>query len=150
MRFTFLVAFTRIAANAAWQQVRTLDAKAPRGPIEISEDELERIATEALAELPSTAREKLDNVPIVIHDRPSAELVADGLDPRTLAVFQGPSMRDENASPALTNILLFKANIERIAQDLDHLAEEVRVTVLHETAHYFGLEEEDLERLGLD
>ncbi|HTR55252.1 MAG TPA: metallopeptidase family protein [Kofleriaceae bacterium] len=33
---------------------------------------------------------------------------------------------------------------------LDELAEEVRITVLHETAHYFGLDEEDLERIGLD
>jgi predicted Zn-dependent protease with MMP-like domain len=37
-----------------------------------------------------------------------------------------------------------------MANDLDDLTEEVRITVLHETAHYFGLEEEDLERLGLD
>ena len=33
---------------------------------------------------------------------------------------------------------------------LDHLAEEIRITVLHETAHYFGLDEEDLEAIGLD
>ena len=50
----------------------------------------------------------------------------------------------------VTNILLFKKNLERIARDLDHLAEEVRITVLHETAHYFGLEEDDLEKIGLD
>ena len=34
--------------------------------------------------------------------------------------------------------------------DPEHLAEEIRITVLHETAHYFGLDEDDLEALGLD
>jgi len=49
-----------------------------------------------------------------------------------------------------THIRLFKRNLERIAHDLDDLAEEVRITVLHETAHYFGLEDDDLEKIGLD
>ena len=58
-------------------------------------------------------------------------------------------LRDEAvASP--THIRLFKTNLERSALDLDHLAEEVRITVLHETAHYFGLDEDDLIKLGLD
>ena len=52
--------------------------------------------------------------------------------------------------PTVTNIRLFKTNLERAALDLDHLAEEIRITVLHETAHYFGLDEEDLEAIGLD
>ena len=58
-------------------------------------------------------------------------------------------MADE-LEPSITTIHLFKRNLERIAGDLDELAEEVRITVLHETAHYFGLDDEDLERLGLD
>ena len=54
------------------------------------------------------------------------------------------------ATPLVTNILLFKRSLERFATDEDHLAEEIRITVLHETAHYFGLDEDDLEALGLD
>ena len=34
--------------------------------------------------------------------------------------------------------------------DAEELAEQIRVTVLHETAHFFGLDEDDLERLGYD
>jgi predicted Zn-dependent protease with MMP-like domain/predicted Zn-dependent protease len=135
----------------AWQQVRKADLAAPAGPVTISEDELERIATEALHELPATAREKLENVPILIDDIPSEELVAEGFDPRTLGVIEGPTLADGDAVPTTaTHIRLFKKNLERIANDLDELAEEVRITVLHETAHYFGLEDEDLEKIGLD
>ena len=43
-----------------------------------------------------------------------------------------------------------RANLARACVDTDHLAEEIRITVLHETAHYFGLDEADLEALGLD
>jgi predicted Zn-dependent protease with MMP-like domain len=135
---------------AAWQEVRRLDAAAPAGPVSISEDELERLAVEALDELPDDVSARLANVPILIDDLPSEELVADGLDPRLLGVFQGSPMSDAVSVPTVTNIMLFKKNLERIANDLDDLAEEVRITVLHETAHYFGLEEDDLVRLGLD
>ncbi|MDB4964156.1 MAG: hypothetical protein JWP01_4155 [Myxococcales bacterium] len=136
---------------AAWQQVRTLDIAAGPAPITVTEDEVEQIARETLAELPDEIRARLENVPIMIEDFPSVDLVADGFDPRALGLFQGNAMPDEgSALPAVTTILLFRKNLERAATDEDHLAEEIRITVLHETAHYFGLDEEDLEKLGLD
>jgi predicted Zn-dependent protease with MMP-like domain len=136
---------------AAWQQVRALDAALPAPQVSISDDEVERIATAALAELPAEVREKLERAPILIDDVPGEDLVAEGLDPRMLGVFSGTPMTEEGtAVPTVTNIRLFKTNLERAAVDLDHLAEEIRITVLHETAHYFGLDEEDLEAIGLD
>jgi predicted Zn-dependent protease with MMP-like domain/predicted Zn-dependent protease len=134
----------------AWQQVRKADLAAEPGPVSISDDELERIASEALHELPPAAREKLEHVPILIDDIPAEELVAEGFDPRTLGVIDGPTLADNEVATTATHIRLFKKNLERIAHDLDDLAEEVRITVLHETAHYFGLEDDDLEKIGLD
>jgi predicted Zn-dependent protease with MMP-like domain len=135
---------------AAWQEVRKLDGAAPDGHVTMSEDEMERIANETLQELPEDVRTKLMSVPIMIDDAPSEDLVNDGLDPRALGVFNGAPMSDAGATPTVTNIMLFKKNLERMAGDLDHLADEIRITVLHETAHYFGLEEDDLEKIGLD
>jgi predicted Zn-dependent protease with MMP-like domain len=136
---------------AAWQQVRELDAKAGPGPVSISEDELERIASEALAELPAEVRARFEHVPILIDELPSQELVGDGTDPRSLGLFQGtPLSAGSEVTPSVTTIHLFRKNLERTSTDLDQLAEEVRITVLHETAHYFGLDEDDLERIGLD
>lgn len=141
----------RAAMIAAWQEVRRLDAAAPAGDLHISEDEVERIALATLAELPAQIREKLERVPILIDDLPGEELIADGFDPRLLGLFQGVPMPDDGAlAPTVTNILLFKRNLERASADHEHLAEEIRITVLHETAHYFGLDEDDLEALGLD
>lgn len=141
----------RPAMIAAWQEVRRLDLAAPAGEVHASEDEIERIASETLAELPQKIRDHLARVPILIDELPSEDLVGDGLDPRLLGLFQGTPMPEDGAlAPVVTNILLFKRNLERFASDAEHLAEEVRITVLHETAHYFGLDEDDLEALGLD
>lgn len=141
----------RDAMVAAWKQVRTLDLAAPPGPVHVSEDEVEKIAAATLEELPANIREKLANVPIMIDTVPSEDIVEDGYDPRMLGFFQGTPMPDDgNAQPTVTNILLFKTNLERSAADEEHLAEEIRITVLHETAHYFGLDEDDLQALGLD
>ncbi len=141
----------RAAMIDAWQRVRVLDQKAPPGAVHVSEDELERIAAAALEELPANIRARLENVPILIDDIPSEDIVADGYDPRMLGFFQGvPMPEDGGMQPTVTTIHLFKTNLERSAADEEHLAEEVRITVLHETAHYFGLDEDDLEALGLD
>jgi predicted Zn-dependent protease with MMP-like domain/predicted Zn-dependent protease len=135
----------------AWQQVRTLDRDAPPGPLTISDDDVEQIALQTLSELPAKIREKLERVPILIDGLPSEATIADGLDPRLLGLFQGsPMPEDGGLAPTITNIVLYKTNLERSCNDIEHLAEEIRVTVLHETAHYFGLDEDDLEALGLD
>jgi predicted Zn-dependent protease with MMP-like domain/uncharacterized protein HemY len=143
----------RAAMIAAWQRVRTLDAAAkhPPGTPTLGDDELEELALAALDELPAEVRKRLDEVPILIDTLPSEHHVAEGLDPRMLGVFEGtPLPAAGSGVPDVTRIVLFKTNLERTAVDKDELAEEVRVTVLHETAHYFGLDEDDLEELGLD
>ena len=88
----------------------------------------------------------------MIDDLPSEDIVADGWDPRILGLFQGTPLPEDvtGGTPSVTTILLFKKNLERSCTDKEHLAEEVRVTVLHETAHYFGLDDDDLEKIGLD
>jgi predicted Zn-dependent protease with MMP-like domain len=141
----------RPAMVDAWKQVRALDAAAAPGDVAISDDEVARIGEEALAELSAEANKNLERVAILIDDLPSNDLIEDGVDPRLLGLFQGTSMPNDGAlAPSVTTIHLFKRNLERVSHDLDELAEQVRITVLHETAHYFGLEEDDLERLGLD
>ena len=141
----------RPAMIAAWKQVLALDRKAPPGKLAITEDELEKIAAATLEELPENIRARLENVPILIDDMPSEDIVEDGYDPRMLGFFQGvPMPEDGTSQPTITNIHLYKTNLERSAVDKQHLADEIRITVLHETAHYFGLDEDDLVALGLD
>ncbi len=136
----------------AWRECRDLDAKTAATPaVDLSNDELDAIATAALAELPATARELLERVPILVDEAPSDELIADGVDPRLLGLFQGtPLPEGGDLAPSVTAIWLFRRNLMQLSESRDDVVEEVRITVLHETAHYFGMDEADLEELGLD
>jgi predicted Zn-dependent protease with MMP-like domain len=135
-------------------RVRALDLKAPPSEHTITIDRLEERAQAALEELPAEARKLLGNVPIVIEDYPSQELVGDGLDPRLLGLFSGVPYPEQSTlsgqPPHLECVLLFKRNIERDARSLEEIDDEIRTTLLHETGHFFGLDEDDLEKLGLD
>ena len=51
-------------------------------------------------------------------------------------------------TPQLTQILLFRRNLERVAQDEEELRDEIRTTLLHETGHFFGMTEKDLDDVG--
>lgn len=134
----------------AWQAVRIADLAAPADELAISDDELERIVVTTLGELPEHIRHHLERVPILIDDVPSEHVVEDGFDPRSLGLFQGTPLPAEGGAPDVTHILIYKKNLERFARDAEHLRQEIRITVLHETAHYFGLDDDDLEKLGLD
>jgi predicted Zn-dependent protease with MMP-like domain len=110
------------------------------------------VAEAALAELPQELLDQLRNVAILVADRPSAEMVADGLDPRVLGIYHGVPMTRRSTSfgaPYADTIYLFSANLERVCATRAALAERIRITVLHETAHYFGYTEGQLRRMGL-
>lgn len=133
----------------AWLQVRALDLAAPLPSLHLDADEFERIASNAMAELPQEAIDRLANVPVFVEDLPSEELIREGTDPRLLGLFapEKPSM--EGQALSLNAIYLFQRNLERECASPDELAEEIRITVLHETAHFFGLDDDDLEGMGL-
>ena len=138
----------------AWLETRRLDAQQPPTELSIDDDELENIVTATLEELPTEVREHLANVPILVEDLPDEHLVKDGWDPRLVGLFSGtplPERSSIDGVPAVTNIHLYRKNLERLAgDDPDLLVEEIRITVLHETAHYFGLDDDALAKLGLD
>jgi len=136
-----------------WLAVLRLDAAGDEPEPLMSAAEFERIAAAALDELPPEILAHLDNVPIFVEDRPSEALVLEGLDPRTLGLYHGIAMPDQSvlgSGPGPGLIHLFQRNLEREAVDEADLAEQIRITVLHETAHYFGADEDDMQRFGLN
>jgi predicted Zn-dependent protease with MMP-like domain len=142
--------------RSAWKRTWTLDA-APGaeegGGDRLSEDEIAAIAEAALEELPARARALLQGVPIVIAERPAEADVEAGFDPRALGLFSGTAYPDNSSmggQPGLTQIVLFRRSLERVAGNEDELRDEVRTTLLHETGHFFGMDDADLEEVGLD
>jgi predicted Zn-dependent protease with MMP-like domain len=137
----------------AWERVLGIDERQPIEEPLMSEEEMAAVAERALAELPERARALVANVPILISDLPAREDVRTGLDPRLLGLFAGTPHPEDSSlggGPQLTQILLFRKNLERTANDVEELRDEIRTTLLHETGHFFGMSEEDLGAVGLE
>lgn len=142
----------RPAMVREWLRVRALDERTDKAASLLTIGRFEREAERALEELPAPLLARLGNVAIVIDDRPSVEMVRDGVDPRLLGMFSGLPLPDQSAlggGGVPQVIQLFRRNLEAEASTAEELAEEIRITVIHETAHYFGLDDSDLDRLGL-
>jgi predicted Zn-dependent protease with MMP-like domain len=142
----------RAGMSDEWCVVLRLDAAAASPQPLMPADEFESVAEAALAELPQELLDQLQNVAILVADRPSAEMVAGGIDPRILGLYHGVPMLRRSTSfgaPYTDTIYLFRANLERVCATRAVLTERIRVTVLHETAHYFGYTEGQLRRMGL-
>ena len=115
----------------------------------------ERLVERALAGIPSPFRESLAEVAIVIDDEPTArQLEENDLAPAdTLyGLYEGIPRTEYGADwVAIPNrITLFRLPLEEDFPDPADLAEEVRITVIHELAHHLGIDEDRLGELGVD
>ncbi len=119
----------------------------------ISEDDFEAAAAAAVASLPGEIRDYVADCPILVEDLPEASLVRQGdLSPQILGLFEGIPATDPDANATrldIDRIVLFKRNLEKVAADRNELIEQIQITVKHEIGHFLGLDEEDVERLGL-
>ena len=141
------------AKREAWLRTLALDERLPLQAPHLSEAAMAEVAEQALRELPEAARRLIENVPILIVDLPARDEVEHGLDPRLLGLFSGSAYGESSSvggAPQLTQILLFRKNLERMAIDPEDLREQIRITLLHETGHFFGMSEDDLAGVGLE
>lgn len=137
----------------AFLAVLRLDAVAPAFALPDPEGLVYEEAARTLAELPDDFRERLGPVAVLVEPRPAEDLVREGFDPRILGFFDGATAEElggPDAPPVPTRILLFSHNLAAACEDVESLRDEVRITVLHEVGHFFGLDEDDMVRLGLD
>ena len=138
-----------------FEKVRALDLAAPSSPFAVPEMRLVERAEAARNELPAELRDLIAKAPIRVEPYPSEEMVKEGLDPRTVGLFTGEPLdpEDKKSQAHLEHILLFQKNLERDARSADELDEELKLTLLHETAHLFGIEgfdEEGFDELDED
>jgi predicted Zn-dependent protease with MMP-like domain len=115
--------------------------------------EFERLVEEALTDIPQDFLDKLENIEILVEDYPGPEDFPRGL-PRgslLLGVYRGVprTRRGSQWSPLYPDrIVIFQQNIERICNTREHIVAQVRRTVVHEIAHYFGISDARLRELG--
>ena len=110
-----------------------------------------RLVEEALEALPERFARLVKNVAVVVEDAPAADRAARAPheDPESLLMgeYIGVPRTERGAWDALPpdRIVLYQKNIEAVCESEDEVREEVRLTVLHELGHYFGMDEEQLE-----
>lgn len=97
----------------------------------------------AIASLPPELREAVLNVDISVED----ELAGD---PDCFGLYEGVPLpeRGDWAGAMPDRIRIFRLPLVESFPDPDELEREIRITVLHELAHYFGIDEDRLEDLG--
>ncbi len=117
----------------------------------MTRERFRKLVAEALDSLPQRFRERIHNVAVVVEDYPAEqgppESFAEDQD-LLMGIFDGVmeterSFFQPEAGPA--RVVLYQRNIEAVCDTDDEVREEVRLTVLHEFGHYFGMEEDQLE-----
>jgi predicted Zn-dependent protease with MMP-like domain len=105
-------------------------------------EEFERLVDEALDGLPDWVLDELENVAVLVADEPP-----DGED--LFGLYEGVALVEREGEPwEPDRITIFSGPILRSARTDDEIREQVRVTVLHEVGHHFGLDEDRLDELG--
>ena len=99
----------------------------------------------ALAELPPQLAAALDNVAILIEDEHPE-------DPDLFGLYEGVPLPERPApSGSLPDkITIYRRPLEESFDDPEELEREIRITVLHELAHYFGIDENRISELGYE
>jgi predicted Zn-dependent protease with MMP-like domain len=126
-------------------------------PIVLSPAEFDAAVEAALRELPEPVRRWLENVAIAVEDLPQDDDLVDGDPPHPpsiLGIFRGSPLGDKASmdpwSHFPSSIVLYQTNLQRFARSRRELVQEIRTTLLHEVGHFLGLDEDELEELGLD
>lgn len=114
-------------------------------PIEMTADAFEQHVNDALDTVPEELFNLLDNCIIVIEDDAPAE------DPELLGLYEGIPLteRDTQYGGVLPDrILIFRNPTLAICDTVDEVVDEVHITVVHEIAHFFGIDDERLHAWG--
>lgn len=131
------------------------------------QERFDRLLEGVIEGLPTRLSSLIEEVPVIVMDRPTPEILRSlGMDPgdeeeaRSLCgLHTGTAYTEksvEHSGDLPSDIHLFREGIVDLAGGWDQadaddwVAEEIRITLLHEIGHQFGLDEEDLEGLGYD
>ena len=112
-------------------------------------DEFERVVDEVLESLPEWALERIHNLRVVVEERPTTEQDPGG--EGLLGLYDGIALpeRDLDYVDVMPDtVWIFRQPHLELALHGEALREEIRRTVLHELAHYFGLDDDYLDEIG--
>jgi predicted Zn-dependent protease with MMP-like domain len=115
-----------------------------RPVIEVSAARFEELVGDALDGIPADLAERMDNVVVLVRDRAP--------EPGLLGVYEGIPLteRDSGYGGMVTpdRIVIFRHPILSMCETEDEVVRQVRITVVHEVGHHFGIDDARLHELG--
>lgn len=113
-------------------------------PVQMSRQRFEELVTDALDLLPEQFAKAMNNVVVLVEEH-------DPQDPTLLGVYVGVALteRDSDYGGVLPDrITIYRRPLLDMCADEDEVVNEVAITVVHEIAHHFGIDDQRLHELG--
>ncbi|WP_223263245.1 metallopeptidase family protein [Arthrobacter sp. NamB2] len=120
-------------------------------PYEITREEFEDAVNDAIDKIPDDLARAMDNVAIfVVEEYEPAP--GEPADSELLGLYEGTPLTERDswweAGSLPDRISIFRGPLSRLCDSREELVEEILVTVVHEVAHHFGIDDERLHELG--
>ena len=109
--------------------------------------EFDALVDRALDGIPDELARLVSNVVVLVEDEPPAD------EPDLLGLYEGVALTERWGDPGMElpdRILVFRGPLLDMCDTVEELEEEVRITVVHEVAHHFGIDDERLHALGYE
>ncbi|QVQ54452.1 metallopeptidase family protein [Spiractinospora alimapuensis] len=113
--------------------------------LEMTRREFEDLVSEALDRIPVELANLMDNVAVFVEEEPPPE------EPGLLGLYDGTPLTERGDSYGGVlpdHIMIFMNPTLRLCENYEDVVHEVAVTVIHEIAHHFGIEDDRLAELG--
>ncbi len=113
--------------------------------MEVSDEEFEALVAQALDGIPPELSALIDNVVVLVEPEPPDH------DPGLLGLYDGVPLTARDSTYTFfppDRILVYRGPLLRMCATAAELVEEVRITVVHEIAHHFGIDDDELHDLG--
>jgi predicted Zn-dependent protease with MMP-like domain len=123
--------------------------------MKLTQKEFDRAVRRAYDRIPAEIRDRMENVLLTVRKRPTREMLEEvGYPPDELllGLYRGASLSEQSffSPPPLhpDTIYVFQEPLEEMCESIEELEREIEITVVHEVAHFLGIDEEHLEELG--
>ncbi|HEY0117296.1 MAG TPA: metallopeptidase family protein [Cellulomonas sp.] len=114
--------------------------------VEMSREDFEDAVRDALDQVPAELADLMDDVVVLVEDDAPAD------EPELLGLYEGTPLTERDgwwaAGSLPDRITVFRNPTLAVCGDRDEVVDEVAVTVIHEIAHHFGIDDARLDELG--